>query len=144
MSAAAGRDRSLVRFLAVGVVNTAIDVGIYTGLVLTGVPIVISNAISTTAGMTFSFLANRSFTFAATGGTRAQLVRQALVFVVVTGFGLWVIQPSVIWLASQPLGELARQPVGVVFTKLCGVAVALVWNYLLYRFVVFRPAAPSA
>lgn len=129
---------ALLRFAAVGVVNTALDLGVFLLLRSLSIAIFPANLASTTVGLVFSFLVNRKFTFAAAGGGRKAFVRQAAVFLAVTGFGLWIIQPLVIFGATALIGQAL--PTGLIdaVPKLLGICVALVWNYVLYSLVVFR------
>lgn len=136
--------RSIRRFVVVGVVNTALDVLIYLWLRQVGLPVALANLISTSAGMTFSFLANRHFTFRRSGGEHhLSPARQALVFLCVTGFGLWVLQPIVILAVTAGIGGATKQLgfLAVVLPKLCAVAVGMIWNFTLYSKVVFRHRA---
>ena len=81
--------RKPLRFVLVGVLNTAIDFGALFALTALGLQVVPANMISTALALSFSFLANRSFTFGAAGGGGA--VGQAVKFLLVTLFGLWVL-----------------------------------------------------
>ncbi|SDC07054.1 Putative flippase GtrA (transmembrane translocase of bactoprenol-linked glucose) [Geodermatophilus telluris] len=134
----------LLRFGLVGLVNTGIDLGLYVGLRSVGVGLLGANAVSTTAGLLFSFAANGSFTFGdRAGGSR---LRTAALFLLTTGVGLWVLQPLVI----AGVGHLLRTwgagdwwpavPVLALAPKLAGIAVGVVWNYLAYDRLVFRVA----
>lgn len=140
----AGRLRGLVsaallRFVLVGTINTAVDVVIYTVLVQVGTALVPANLISTTCGLVVSFVLNRSFVFRAGGAAPLkERLRQVLLFVVTTGFGLWVLQPLLILLVTSllvgtPIHGLAL----VLIPKLAATCVTLVWNYLLYSLLVF-------
>ncbi|MET8849453.1 GtrA family protein [Amycolatopsis sp. NPDC004625] len=125
-----------LRFGLVGVANTLVDALGYALLVTVGVPLFAANFASTTTGMLLSFTLNRNFTFRAKDG---DVRRQALLFFGVTAFGLWVIQALVI------LGVTKAFPgVHVLIPKFAGIAVGLVWNYLLYHKVVFRPRPVTA
>ncbi|MFE0024234.1 GtrA family protein [Amycolatopsis sp. NPDC059021] len=119
-----------LRFGLVGVANTLLDALSYALLVTLGVPLVVANFLSTSAGMTLSFTLNRSFTFRAKDG---DVRRQAILFFAVTAFGLWVIQALVIMAVTK-----AFPGVHVLVPKAAGIAVGLVWNYVLYHQVVFR------
>ena len=114
----------VVRFGLVGVLNTAVDFLLY--LALAGfLPVLAANFLSTSCGMVTSFVLNRGFTFRSSG----PLNRQILLFLLVTGTGLWVIQPLVLFgLASF----------GAVQAKLAAIGVGMVWNFLLYNSFVFR------
>ena len=121
------KNRQKIRFLLVGGTNTAIDFGLLFILNTLGLPRVPSNTISTGVAFIFSFFANRNFTFSANSGN---IKKQMTLFIIVTLFGLWVIQPIIISLISNLL-------VG----KIIATAVTLVWNYLFYSRLVFKREA---
>ena len=130
-----GRSRA-GRFALVGVVNTAIDFVGFGLLAAVGTPLLLANFASTTAGMTFGFFAHRAFSFRSTRHWR----QTVLPFLLTSAVGLWVVQPLVIWLVrSVLLGplDLSGALVAVWVPKACAIAVALVWNFALYHFVVF-------
>jgi putative flippase GtrA len=120
-----------LRFGLVGVCNTAVDLLGYAALVSLGLPLFVANFISTTVGLLLSFTLNRNFTFRSRSG---DVRSQALWFLGVTGFGLWVMQPIVIMLVNS-----AFPGINVLIPKSAGIAMGLVWNYVLYNKVVFRP-----
>jgi putative flippase GtrA len=142
-----GRDEAggspLGRFAVVGVANTAIDFAVFGLLAVLGVPILLANFVSTSAGMTFSFLVNRSWTFRSTRSVRSSLGP----FVLVTAVGLWVIQPVVILLVGDLLDALvptmATDLRSVWLPKAVAIGVGLIWNFSWYRRTVFRPAAET-
>ncbi|WP_410567825.1 GtrA family protein [Amycolatopsis sp. cmx-4-61] len=119
-----------LRFGLVGVANTLVDALGYALLVTLGVPLFVANFISTSTGMLLSFTLNRNFTFRAKDG---DVRRQALLFFAVTAFGLWVVQAAIIFAVTS-----AFPGVHVLVPKFAGIAVGLVWNYVLYNKVVFR------
>lgn len=125
-----------VRFGIVGIGNTLVDVLGYALLVTLGLPTFVANLISTTAGMLLSFALNRNFTFRAKDG---DVRRQALLFFGVTAFGLWVVQFGVISLVGHLFPGIS-----LLVPKGAAIVVGLVWNYLLYHYVVFRhrPVSP--
>jgi putative flippase GtrA len=124
-----------LRFGLVGVINTAIDFSILFTLVGFGLPTIVSNFFSTSVALTFSFFANRSFTFKYQGKNSA---RQIVLFLVITTFGLWVIQPLIITGASWALNNISSSKYLVLFiSKLLAVCASLVWNYSMYRRFVF-------
>ncbi|MBE1501304.1 putative flippase GtrA [Amycolatopsis lexingtonensis] len=122
-----------LRFGIVGIGNTLVDALGYALLVSLGVPLFAANFASTTAGMLLSFTLNRTFTFRAKDG---DVRRQALLFFGVTAFGLWVVQALVILAVTKALPG-----VPVLVPKFAGIAVGLVWNYVLYHKIVFRQRA---
>jgi putative flippase GtrA len=125
-----------LRFALVGGANTAIDFGILFGLVFLGVDKLVANFFSTGIAFIFSFYVNRSFTFKSTGGNTK---KQFGLFLVITLFGLWVIQPVIIafvaWLlASSNLSK----PIILLAGKLLATVATLIWNYVLYSRYVFK------
>lgn len=120
-----------MRFAAVGVVNTAIDVGLFL-LLHDALGIVLANFVSTSAGMTFSFVVNGLVTFKAGRLT----LRHAVLFLSTTGLVMWVLQPLVI-----------HALVGVVepllLIKLVSIGVSFVANFVAYKYVVW-PASAAA
>ncbi|MGW4111711.1 GtrA family protein [Actinosynnema sp. NPDC004786] len=135
-----GSTATKLRFGVVGAANTLVDLVGYTALVLAGLPVFVANLLSTSAGMALSFTLNRSYTFRSDGG---DVRRQLSLFVLVTAFGLWVLQPLVI-LATGAALDGPPDPAGVVAPKLAGLVVGFAWNYTLYSRVVFKrgDAAP--
>lgn len=125
-----------VRFGIVGIGNTLVDVLGYALLATLGVPVFVANFISTTVGMLLSFTLNRNFTFRAKDG---DVRRQAVLFFVVTAFGLWVVQFLVITLVNHLFPGI-----NLLVPKGAAIVVGLFWNYLLYHYVVFRhrPVTP--
>lgn len=132
--------RSAHRFMIVGTLNTLLDLSVFLLLRNLGLPIVIANLISTTAGMVLSYVGNRSFTFRSRQVRRVRVGKQALLFLAVTGFGQWVLQPMVILALTSALGTTGRPlgPLAAVIPKLGGISVGLIWNYTLYNRLVFR------
>ncbi|MDT9594804.1 GtrA family protein [Nocardioides zeae] len=114
-----------VRFAAVGVLNTGIDVGLF-WLLHVPLGITLANLCSTSAGMAFSFVVNGLVTFEAQRLT----LRQALLFVSTTGVVMWVFQPVVIHLLL-----LVVDP--VIVAKVLAIGCSLVVNFAAYRFVVW-------
>ena len=125
-----------LRFGIIGGINTAIDFGILFILVGLGLPSTVGNIISTSIALSFSFFANKSFTFKAEEKiTKSQIT----IFLVITLFGLWVIQPVIIYLVGGLLTTKITNSFVVLFIgKLIATVATLIWNYLLYRKFVFR------
>jgi putative flippase GtrA len=118
--------RTVVRFLAVGVCNTAIDLVLF-WVLNAPLGIVLANFVSTSAGMTFSFLANGRHTF---GASRVTL-RQAVLFVAANGATMWVLQPLLI----HAVHDVASIP--LMAAKVVALGGSVVANFLLYRYVVW-------
>ncbi|MDO9498201.1 MAG: GtrA family protein, partial [Nocardioides sp.] len=79
------------RFAVVGVANTVIDIVLFM-LLHDRIGILGANFLSTSAGMTFSFVVNGLFTFRAQRLT----LRHAVLFLATTGMTMWLVQPLVI------------------------------------------------
>lgn len=133
MRALAKKHASKLRFGLVGGINTAIDFGVLFLLNGAGFNKYLANFVSTSVAFVFSFFANRKFTFKSNGAVRRQFVP----FLTVTLFGLWAIQPVVIWLALMPLNGL-EETLALFVAKLIATLASLVWNYVLYSRVVFK------
>lgn len=124
------------RFIVVGGANTAIDFGLLFLLKALGLPIIPANLISTTTAFIFSFFANKKYTFRAHG---TNLRREITLFVIVTLFGLWVLQTVVIQAISALLTPLhLGSETTLLVAKAGATLVSLTWNYLLYSRVVFK------
>jgi putative flippase GtrA len=121
---------SVVRFAVVGVANTTIDVGLF-WLLHAPLGIVAANLASTSVGMTFSFVANGRHTF----GADRLTVRQAALFMATNAFTMWLLQPLLIHAAY----DVASAPLMVA--KVVALGGSVVANYLLYRYLVWRPSS---
>lgn len=122
---------TLLRFAAVGVVNTLLDLGLFV-LLEDDLGIVLANFVSTSAGMTFSFVVNGLVTF----GAGRLTLRHALLFLATTGFVMWALQPVFIHLFLTVLDD-------VVVVKVLSIGVSFVANFVAYRYVVW-PTEQSA
>ena len=117
-----------LRYLLIGTINTAIDFGVLFMLTwFISTPKELANIISTTIAFSFSFVANRSFTFRSrTGNVRRQLL-------------LFTLQPVIIaLLAPIFISFNFSQPAALFISKLIATVASLIWNYLLYTNVVFK------
>lgn len=126
----------LVRFASVGVLNTLVDFVVYVILYAWGVTPVLANFVSTSAGLVVSFLGNSRFVF----GSSKTRAREVTLFVLVAGVGIWLIQPAVILGSTALLRAWGVENVALIggASKLLAIAVAAVWNYLLYSKLVWR------
>lgn len=139
------------RFGLVGVFNTVLDFAIFNALSSQAIGLnkVLANTVSTTIAMIFSFFVNRSYVF----GEHSGGLNQVLLFIIVTAFGLYVIQNGIIYFLtirwSWPRRlvawftrseRIALDPDFVLknAAKMIGTAVSLVWNFILYGRIVFR------
>ena len=137
------------KFGVVGVFNTLFDFFVLNILSLVlGIPKIPANLISTSLAMIISFELNLRFVFRQSGSAR---FRQAALFLLVTAFGLYVLQSGVIYLFTvawtTPLIRVydiinAYVPFSEDFVVLNGAKaiatlVSLMWNFVLYKTVVF-------
>ncbi len=140
------------RFSLIGILNTAIDLGVYNLLIHAGLAPSIANLPSTTLAMIFSFFANRRIVFQSNS---VNPVQQAIKFLVATAFGLYVIQSAIIvvltrhWLWPGQTAYHIVSTIGLAHlfserfvidnsAKVAAIAVSLVWNYLVYKKWVFK------
>lgn len=127
-----------LRFAIIGGGNTILDFVILFGLTGFGMNSVLANIFST--GITFisSFVLNKKYTFQSEKRTRSELIREITLFTIVTLFGLWVIQSAIIALLS-PLANsiLNNDSLALLFVKAVATGFSLVWNFVLYKKVVF-------
>lgn len=122
---------SFLRFAAVGLCNTAIDVGLFL-LLHEPLGLVVANLCSTSAGMTFSFVVNGRYTFR----TRRFTPRQGVLFVVTTGTIMWLVQPGLVrgflWLL-----ESGGAPYALLVAKLAALGTCVLLTFSAYRYVVW-------
>lgn len=149
-SATSGRMKQVGKFGAVGVLNTLIDFTLYNILSSrVGLTLIQSNILSTSVAMAVSFVANRRLVFKTDHGS---LPKQAVSFVLVTAFGMYVLQTGTI----QLLTEIWLTPISLGLSvahwahinnhdpflikngaKAAATAVSLAWNFIMYKKVVF-------
>ena len=125
-----------LRFAIVGGINTLIDFVVLFVLVNFGLPIIISNFISTSIALIFSFFANQKYTFQSSNKFNSS---KFAIFLIITLFGLWVLQPLIInFVSSLLISYSFDKNINLLISKLFATLVTLVWNYLLYRRFVFK------
>lgn len=125
-----------IRFIIVGGVNTALDFGILFLLTFLGLDKIVANYFSTGIALIFSFFANKSFTFKHKEGNAK---KQFILFLVITLFGLWVIQPIIISVSTTFLASyIPNEAINLFVAKLIATVASLIWNYILYSRIVFK------
>lgn len=124
-----------IRFSLVSSLATAIDFSILLTLTTFGTSLIVANLISTSISFVFSFFASKKFAFRTADH---HFSREAIQFIVITLFGIWVIQPLIIWPAEILLQNAGVQGVMiVVIAKLTASLATFFWNYLWYTRLVF-------
>jgi putative flippase GtrA len=126
-----------LRFGLIGGLNTLLDFGLlFAFSSILGVPKLFANILSTSVPFVFSFFANKKYTFKSS--SKENIVREMVLFTVVTLFGLWVIQGAIIYFLSPVIVNIGfSQDVSLMISKLIATVFSLIWNYLLYSRVVF-------
>ena len=126
-------------FAAIGGLNTILDFVILFGLTSLGISSLIANIFST--GITFinSFSLNKKITFKSVSKSKKELAQEMVLFIIVTLFGLWVIQNIVIS-TTMPIFEnlLKNKRISLLLSKLIATVFSLIWNFILYKKVVFK------
>lgn len=126
-----------IRFITIGGINTAIDFSVLFLLKSLGLPVVPGNIISTSFAFCFSFVANKKYTFKTHDGN---IKRELPLFIIITLFGLWVLQTLVIQVVSFLLLHSGLPESLILFiAKIFATITSLTWNYIWYSRVVFKP-----
>lgn len=143
-----------VRFMVAGSLNTALDFLILNALsLLVGLPTLLANVFSVLVGITVSYGLNHYFVFRHEGRPSFRTFAK---FFAVTGFSSLVLQSLIIYgfevffdtrfgtslLFLPSAGENAFLAINVA--KAAAVFVGLVWNFCMYKFVVFKTPAVEA
>lgn len=91
---------TFVLYSIIGGMALIIDVGLFTALDgLTELSVVISNALSMTVAMLYSFVMNAYFNFR----TRTGLAKRFISFTLITGLG-FIISSAMLWVLSEIMG----------------------------------------
>ena len=126
------------RFGLIGGLNTLLDFGLlFAFSSFFNIPRGFSNIMSTSVAFIFSFFANKKYTFKSSESD-GNIVKQMVLFTIITLFGLWVIQGLIIhFLTPALISTDLSEPLSLLASKLIATIASLVWNYLLYSRVVF-------
>lgn len=147
-------ERKLVRFAIVGCFNTAFDIFLLLAIlkILDWSPLV-ANSLSVSTAITVSYFLNHRVVFRQPD---AYSLRKYLRFFLVTGLGIIIIQDSAIYLVTDKLWVISKtmtftfvghnfhsRTLEILAAKLAGVLIGLIWNYSLYKYVIFRGHEPN-
>ncbi len=117
-------------FAVIGVVNTAVDFGVFaTAYTVFGLPLVPANILSWMIAVSGSYVLNSSITFAAESGRKLTL--RAYATFVASGIAGLIGNTTMLWIASYFVPVLAA--------KVLAIGVSFLLNFSLSHFVVFRP-----
>ena len=117
-------------FALVGVLNTAVDIAVFAGLVWLGLAPLLANLVSFSLGAVNSLVLNKAVTFRGTGARYSP--RLVASFAAVTLLSLAVSQASLAAMMALGLSDLAAKLVSVLFTFVIG--------FGLNKFITFRSA----
>lgn len=125
-----------VRFLAVGALGTFLDFGLLTGLKLIGLPTLLANSLSFSAGVVNNFTWNSLWTFS--DRLNANRRTQFFQFLLVSLIGL-LINNAMVLLLEAPLGALIGDAAwGYAPAKVIATGVVVFWNYFANRNWTFK------
>jgi putative flippase GtrA len=142
------------RFAVVGIINTLIDLIFFNVFRRTlKVKAIVASYLSSTIAMINSYVLNKYWTFS--GGGNSSQGEEAVKFLFSTIIGVYGIHNGIVWLLSEKIlwpgnfiyaitsripviKKLSSQFIHDNFAKGCGILGSLIWNFLLYKFWVFK------
>lgn len=137
--------RQFSKFVVVGLINTGIDFAILNALtILTGitqgVSMLLLNTISFTAATTNSYFLNKHWTFRDTGKEEEE--KKFFQFIAVSLIGA-IINGGIVFAVTTytkpAFGALGLgDQLWVNIAKVLATGISLVWNFLGYKFIVFK------
>ncbi len=123
----------MAKFLVIGILSFAIDLGTLTLLKeVFHVDLWIATPIAFIVSLLFNFWAQRVFTFKASNSTSASFLKYAAL-VVFNVFATDVI-----------VNVINAAGLGYAFGKVCATVATMAWNFLLYKYWIFRSSRPVA
>ena len=124
------------RFLAVGAVGTLLDFSLLTLLKLAGLPTLLANSLSFTAGLVNNFTWNRLWTFG--DAIQPDWRRQLVQFTAVSLVGL-ALNNLIVLSLEGIFGVMLNQPDwGYLPAKVIATGVVVFWNYFANRMWTFK------
>ncbi|NCC99952.1 MAG: GtrA family protein [Bacteroidia bacterium] len=131
------------KFLIIGSTNTIIDLSLFMIFAnFMSIYPVYSSILSTGITLMVSFFLNHHFVFKSQKKRRTTLIA----FVGTTLFNVWIIQSTVIFIAYHSLENIVYFDDHIwtlnLVSKLCGVSVSTILNYLSYR-KIFKGEVPD-
>lgn len=124
------------RFLTVGAIGTGLDFSALTLLKLAGLPTLIANSLSFTAGLVNNFTWNRLWTFR--DNLHADWRRQLMQYTLVSLIGL-ALNDTLVLSLEDILGMMLDLPGwGYLPAKVVATGVVVFWNYFANRMWTFN------
>jgi putative flippase GtrA len=116
-----------LRYLLVGCTSAALDFGLFLILFnVLGVDVRVSNVTAITLSAVFNFTMSRAWTFEST----SNIVRSAILYIVLFVFNNLFSTVAIVWF----IGLGVPSPLAKLMTMAC----ITLWNFALYRKVVFK------
>lgn len=132
-AATAFLERRVVRFLVVGGLSFAIDLGLLMILhEVAGVALWIATPVAFVTSLVFNFLMQRLYTFKATNKGHVSAFKYGALVV----FNIVATDAIVLLFAESGLTYAAG--------KVVSTALTMVWNFYIYKYWIFPAAAPGA
>jgi len=123
------------RFLTVGALGTLLDFSLLTALKSIGLPTLIANSLSFTAGLTNNYILNSRWTFM---GQTQNRWRQFIQFALVSLIGL-ALNNGIVLALEIPFGLLINHPAwGYLPAKVSATGLVVFWNYFANRYWTFK------
>ena len=128
--------RRKIRFSLVSSIATANDFSLLLFITSFGLGTITANYISSSIAFVFSFFANKKFAFRT---PNHHIKREAVLFIIVTLTGIWLLQPLIIW-KIEDMFDQSFQPTWllVIIAKVVASFVTFIWNYFFYTRLVFK------
>ena len=128
--------RRKIRFSLVSSIATAIDFSLLLFITSFGLGTITANYISSSIAFVFSFFANKKFAFRTPDH---HIKREAVLFIIVTLTGIWLLQPLIIW-KIEDMFDQSFHPTWllVIIAKVVASLVTFIWNYFFYTRLVFK------
>jgi putative flippase GtrA len=124
------------RFLTVGALGTALDFSLLAALKFAGLPTLLANSISFTAGVANNYTLNSRWTFS--DRRSANWKAQFLQFLAVSLISL-ALNNAIVFLLEAPLGTLiGHADLGYAPAKIIATGVVVFWNYFANRNWTFK------
>ncbi len=131
----------MFKFMLVGFSGTVLDYSLLFLLKALGVPTLLANTCSASAGMFNNFYWNRTWTFSHSTASKTYM-RQFMQFFTVSLVGLGINNLILVGLEA-PLGALlGNTHPGFLLAKLTATAGGFIWNYLANMSWTFRETPP--
>jgi putative flippase GtrA len=128
------------KFITVGLANTAVDFGVLNFLmwssgIYEGKSIILFNVISFLIAAIHSYIWNKLWTFGMKEKTN--VVGQFLQFIIISLIGV-LINSGIVYIIATWVNLGTSKEIWVNIAKIVATIVSLVWNFVGYKFIVFK------